>query len=85
MEIVGVRFNEDGKVYYFNPNGLSLKVNLTVIVNTEKGIRFGKIVDIKESDNVDSLSCCSIIFLEEYFLFFIKFTPLIILLASIGV
>ena len=55
MEIVGVRFNEDGKVYYFNPNGLSLKVNLTVIVNTEKGIRFGKIVDIKESDNVDSL------------------------------
>ena len=55
MKIVGVKFNNDTKVYYFNPNGLSLKVNLTVIVNTEKGIRFGKIVDIKESDNVDSL------------------------------
>ena len=55
MEIVGVRFNDDGKVYYFNSNGLSLKLNLTVIVNTEKGIRFGKIVDIKENDNVDSL------------------------------
>ena len=56
MEIVGVRFNEDGKVYYFNPNGLSLKVNLTVIVNTEKGIRFGKIVDIKESDGLISMA-----------------------------
>ena len=33
MKIVGVKFNNNTKVYYFNSKGLDLKVNLTVIVN----------------------------------------------------
>ena len=49
MKIVGVKFNNDTKVYYFNPKDLDLKVNLTVIVNTEKGLKFGKIVEIVDS------------------------------------
>ena len=55
MKIVSVKINDFGRNFYYDCNGLNLKKNLTVIVNTEKGIRFGKIVDIKESDNVDSL------------------------------
>lgn len=53
MKIVGVKFNEDGRVYYFNPNGLNLKNNITVVVNTDRGLRFGKVVDIKEY-NIDN-------------------------------
>ena len=49
MKIVGVKFNNNTKVYYFNSNGLDLKVNLTVIVNTDKGLKFGKIVEIVDS------------------------------------
>ncbi len=56
MKIVGVKFNDCGKTFYFNSNGLDLKLNLTVIVDTEKGLRFGKIVDVKDVDNIsDSL------------------------------
>ena len=53
MKIVGVKFNGDGRVYYFNPNGLNLKNNITVVVNTDRGLRFGKVVDLKEY-NVDN-------------------------------
>ena len=49
MKIVGVKFNNNTKVYYFNSKGLDLKVNLTVIVNTDKGLMFGKIVEIVDS------------------------------------
>ena len=49
MKIVGVKFNNNTKVYYFNSKGLDLKVNLTVIVNTDKGLKFGKIVEIVDS------------------------------------
>lgn len=53
MKIVGVKFNGEGRVYYFNPNGLNLKNNITVVVNTDRGLRFGKVVDLKEY-NVDN-------------------------------
>lgn len=43
VEVVGVSFKEKGRLYYFLPNNLSLKKNLTVIVQTEKGLQFGKI------------------------------------------
>lgn len=60
MNIVGVKFNNESKVYYFNPNGLDLKVDLTVIVNTDKGLKFGKVVDIVDS-NVENGSYPDII------------------------
>ena len=53
MKIVGVKFNGDGRVYYFNPSGLNLKNNITVVVNTDRGLRLGKVVDLKEY-NVDN-------------------------------
>lgn len=53
MAIVGVTFNDNGKVYYFNDNNLKLKKNLTVIVETEKGLQFGKIVNFFNDDNIN--------------------------------
>lgn len=60
MKIAGVKFNNESKVYYFNPNDLDLRVNLTVIVNTDKGPKFGKVVDIIDS-NVENGSYPDII------------------------
>ncbi len=42
-EIVGVRFKEVGKVYYFDPNGSSLAVGDKVIVETSRGVECGSI------------------------------------------
>lgn len=44
FEIVGVRFKEAGKIYYFDPAGLTLEENTDVIVETARGIEFGKII-----------------------------------------
>ena len=44
IEVVGVTFNNRGRVYYFLPDGKKFKKNITVVVETEKGIEFGKIV-----------------------------------------
>lgn len=42
-EVVGVRFKEVGKVYYFDPNGIDCKIGETVIVETSRGIECGEI------------------------------------------
>ncbi|MDD2180838.1 MAG: stage 0 sporulation family protein [Bacilli bacterium] len=53
IEVVGVTLKEGGKVYYFSPNNLQLKRNLTVIVNTDRGLQFGyldtDVIEIEES------------------------------------
>ncbi len=43
-EIVGVRFKEAGKVYYFDPAGIELNFNDAVIVETTRGPELGKVV-----------------------------------------
>ena len=40
-EIVGVRFRDAGKVYYFAPNGIKVKSGECVIVETARGVEFG--------------------------------------------
>lgn len=42
--IVGVRFKPVGKIYYFNPGKLNIKLNDNVIVETTRGIEFGTVV-----------------------------------------
>ena len=44
IDVVGIAINENGRVYYFDPNGLKLKLNVTVIVETDQGFQFGKVV-----------------------------------------
>lgn len=48
--VVGVRFKQAGKIYYFDPSGFEdLKANDNVIVETVRGIEFGQVmVGIKE-------------------------------------
>lgn len=42
-EIVGVSIDSEERMIYFITNGIRLKKNITVIVETEKGIEFGKV------------------------------------------
>ena len=47
--VVGVRFKKAGKVYYFDPGDLPVKLNDDVIVETVRGIEFGEVVtNVKE-------------------------------------
>lgn len=47
IEIVGVRFKPVGKIYYFAPGQFQLNVGDGVIVETARGIEFGKCRDCK--------------------------------------
>lgn len=48
MSIVGVKFNDKGKKYFFDSGDIELKENITVIVETDKGLQFGKVVSCNE-------------------------------------
>ncbi|MFV0399242.1 MAG: stage 0 sporulation family protein [Oscillospiraceae bacterium] len=42
-EIVGVRFRENGKTYYFDPDGLTLDKGGQVVVETSRGVESGEV------------------------------------------
>lgn len=42
--IIGVRFRQAGKVYYFDPAGLEIKQGDHVIVETARGVEYGYVV-----------------------------------------
>lgn len=44
IDVVGVTFKDKGRMYYFDPNGYTIRENVTVIVETEQGMQFGKVV-----------------------------------------
>lgn len=41
VEVVGVRFRQSGKVYYFDPNGFKVEQGENVIVETARGLEYG--------------------------------------------
>ncbi|MDN4527425.1 PSP1 domain-containing protein [Fictibacillus fluitans] len=43
-EVVGVRFKKAGKIYYFDPGDLEIIKDSFVIVETARGIEYGKVV-----------------------------------------
>ncbi|MFB5663735.1 stage 0 sporulation family protein [Alteribacillus sp. HJP-4] len=43
-EVVGVRFKKAGKIYYFSPGDLDIEKDQWVVVETARGIEFGKVV-----------------------------------------
>ncbi len=48
-QVVGVKFKKAGKLYYFNPGALPLKLGKSVIVETSRGQEYGEVVtEIKE-------------------------------------
>ncbi len=42
--IVGVRFHQAGKIYYFDPVGLDLETGMHVIVETARGVEMGTVL-----------------------------------------
>ncbi len=43
-KVIGVRFRRAGKVYYFSPGDLDIKLRDQVIVETARGVEFGTVV-----------------------------------------
>ena len=41
-KVVGVRFSDTGKMYYFDPKGFDIKNGQEIIVETANGLEFGK-------------------------------------------
>ncbi len=59
VKIVGIKFKEAGKLYYFSPGGHKVEVGDNVIVETARGLEFGKVTlaetEVKESEIVAPL------------------------------
>ena len=53
-EVIGVRFKEVGKVYYFDPLGNTLRIGDMVIVETARGLECGEVA--MENKNIDDES-----------------------------
>lgn len=43
-EVIGVRFRDGGKIYYFSPLNYRIEVGRHVIVETARGVEYGKVV-----------------------------------------
>jgi len=41
-DVIGVFIDGVEKIYYFSPNGIELDIDMNVVVETERGIHFGK-------------------------------------------
>lgn len=59
VQVVGVRFRDSGKVYYFDPAGVPAQAGDTVVVDTAKGQECGEVVtgpqEVDESEVVEPL------------------------------
>lgn len=44
INVVGVEFESNGRVYYFSPASFDLESGTNVIVQTERGLQYGKVV-----------------------------------------
>ncbi|HPO54081.1 MAG TPA: stage 0 sporulation family protein [Clostridia bacterium] len=57
--VVGIKFRTGQKIYYFDPNGIEFKEGDNAIVETARGVEFGKVVfgnkEVKESETVQPL------------------------------
>jgi len=42
-KVVGISFENNKQIYYFDPKNLELKINTNVIVETERGLQLGKV------------------------------------------
>ena len=58
-KVIGVRFRTAGKIYFFAPGKFDIKQGDNVIVETARGIEFGRVVsgpkDVKDEDVVQPL------------------------------
>ena len=59
IKIVGVRFRNAGKIYYFGPGNLDLTAGMHVIVETARGVELGTVmIPTREvNDDVQASIC----------------------------
>ena len=55
IKIVGVRFRNAGKIYYFGPGNLDLTAGMHVIVETARGVELGTVMIPTREVNDDSV------------------------------
>lgn len=59
IKVVGVRFRNAGKIYYFGPGELDVKTGMNVIVETARGVEMGTVMtgpkDVSEEDVIQPL------------------------------
>lgn len=56
VDIVGVKFKQGGKMYYFNPQDIDIKPGEHVIVETARGIEYGEVVIARRSVEKGSIT-----------------------------
>ena len=54
--VIGVRFKDVGKIYYFDPDGIELHVGDNVIVETSRGVECGKVAMANKEITDDRIS-----------------------------
>lgn len=58
-KVVGIRFRNVGKIYYFNPMDYDISVNDHVIVETARGVEYGRVVigprEVKDEEVIHPL------------------------------
>ena len=54
-EVIGVRFKEVGKVYYFDPEGSQFKIGDKVIVETARGVECGMVAIANKTVSDDNI------------------------------
>lgn len=71
VKVVGVRFKRAGKIYYFDPGDIDVKLNDFVVVETARGIEFGHVVvspkEVAEDEIVAPLKNVIRVALDEDF------------------
>lgn len=59
INVIGVRFRSAGKIYFFDPAGYDIKQDDNVIVETARGVEYGRVVigprDVEESKIIQPL------------------------------
>ncbi len=59
VQVIGVRFRDNGKIYYFSSDNCPVRVGDNVIVETARGVEFGKVVldrrEVKEEKIISTL------------------------------
>lgn len=55
MNVYGVIFRDKGKSYYFNGHDLKIPNRVTVIVETEKGEQFGRVINKLDNDKIKNI------------------------------
>ena len=55
VKVIGVRFRQAGKIYNFDPLGFKIEVGNHVIVETARGIEYGKVVQSVQEKNEEDV------------------------------